>query len=703
MATSTINYTRNTINIWFPDQREPVYDVNDPEALKTFHAYWKKEKQRINKGFYLADGKVYISGWLYWHTVYWKIKMQIKVNGRTFPDFRAPYFRDIDWEASLNFERAINEGKFIELAGSRGFGKTVWQGSYAARIYTMVNNSQVVISGGNSDDVKRVTDMVSDGLTYLHPIFQKKRLRNDWKKEILAGYKNPDGSTNDKSSLSQIVIVNYQDGNDTMAANGLRPNFHVIDEIGKISNFLKCVKDSDGCWWANQELPDDGSPIRPTCLPFFTGTGGDMEVGADAADMFFNPTANNILEFPDLWEGKKEIGWFMPVTKARNEYKEDKTLSEYLGISHPDLDRVIIKVSNEEKCMKEWWTPRYEKEKKSGSSVGLLSFLAYWPIKPSDSFKRLTSNNFNTEAAQAQQLRIKQNYITGTPVELYHDGETIKHKFSDKLPIMEFPLKTESKDAPIVIWEFPIASPPFGLYVAGIDPYRTGKAEYSDSLGAIYIFKRMHDISSEKYQNMLVASYVARPDQHETWQEQARMLIKFYNARALCENNELSFINYMINKGDAQYLEAQPAWLKDIVPNTKQNQDYGINRSSSRVIDYLHGCVKRYLDEVLKKTVDENGSVISEVLGVQRIHDYALLEEIVKFDEKNGNFDREIAFSLALALAEHLDPKIGRVSDNQVDSRITQLYKKDKPKSGMFSAPFSKQIASKPRKSKLFR
>ena len=82
----------------------------------------------------------------------------------------------------------------------------------------------------------------------------------------------------------------------------------------------------------------------------------------------------------------------------------------------------------------------------------------------------------------------------------------------------------------------------------------------------LYIYKRMHAISGEKYQDMFVASYCARPEKKETWEEQARYLIKYYNARTLCENDEISFIDYMISKGDQHYLERQPDWLKEIVP-----------------------------------------------------------------------------------------------------------------------------------------
>ena len=452
----------------------------------------------------------------------------------------------------------------------------------AGRIYTVMDKSQVVVSAGNGSDNKTVTDMLAQGLNMIHPVFRKKRLKNDWKNEVLAGFKTRDGEVSDKSSMSQIIVRNYQDGNNSMATNGTRPNMHIIDEIGKISNFSMCVQDSIPAWWANKE-PNEHGHVMPSCLPFFTGTGGDMEVGKDAATMFFDPAAYNLLEFEDKWEAKGKIGWFMPVTKTNMRFKEKKTLADYLSIDHEDLKNITILVSNEERCLKEWYEPELARAKKSGNSSVILKFKAYWPIKPSDSFIVLSSNNFDTESAKWQQGRIKLSEGKASYVTLEHDGEKIIHKFSDKLPITQFPVKDQSKDTQSGPWEFPDRDPPFGLYVAGVDPYKQGQAKYSDSLGAVYVMKRMHNILGDRYQDMIVASYVGRPDRKEDWENQARLLIKFYNARTLVENDEYSFIEYMKAKGDAQYLERQPAWLKEIVPSSQVSREYGIHRSSERI------------------------------------------------------------------------------------------------------------------------
>src|SRR5581483_79307 len=614
------NYTQPTVNIWFPDHKEPVYDPDDPVLKKAFDDHWKREKERMIYGFEL--GGVHISGWLYWHTVYWKIAMYKEFTDRNGKKRKTrviatPLLRDVEWIVNSDFSACEDQGKFYPLVGSRDFGKSIMAASRAGWLYTLFNNSESVISGGAKDYIKLATDKIEDGLTNLHPVLKKQRLASDWNKEVRAGWKDKKTNQPDpKSSNAVITVRNYEMGNKTMAANGTRPGFHLIDEIGTLPNLIACVKDSDGCWWS-------GGGDKPSCLVMLAGTGGDMEVGAEAAEIFYSPDAYNMLSFEDSYEGRGRIGRFIPATLAKMAFKEPKPLPEYLGIECPELQHVTILVSNEERALKEWWEPEYRKAMKSGNSKTVLKFKAYWPLKPSDSFLVLTKNDFNIDAAKAQQARLKAVGTTGTPVELYHDGEKIVHRFTDKLPITEFPVKTQSKDAPIVIWEFPVEdNPPFGLYTAGVDPYRQGVAEYSESLGAVYIFKRMHDIQSERYQNMFVAAYVARPESKDKWNENARNLIKYYNAYTLCENDEYSFIDHMVKKNDAaRYLAPQPEWLRDIVPNTKQRREYGISRSSERLRAHLDGLLKSYLDEVITQERDIRGSVIKEILGVTRVLD----------------------------------------------------------------------------------
>ena len=134
----------------------------------------------------------------------------------------------------------------------------------------------------------------------------------------------------------------------------------------------------------------------------------------------------------------------------------------------------------------------------------------------------------------------------------------------------------------------------------------------------------------------------------------------------------MSFIDYMIAKGDARYLERQPEWLKEIVPNTTVSRDYGIHRSAEKIRDFLHGTYNKYLTEKIYEEKDEEGNVIKQFTGVTRILDPMLLEETIQYNEE-GNFDRIIAAELAIALAMKLDPILGKTGE--ADTRVVSLGK----------------------------
>lgn len=382
------------------------------------------------------------------------------------------------------------------------------------------------------------------------------------------------------------------------------------------------------------------------------------------------------------------------------EAKEESTLGEYLNLpKSKDLSKIKMLVSNEEKA-NEITTANLERLKKAGDRVAYLKEKMYYPMEVDDIFLNEDTNIFDIEGAKRQKTRLLNQQRTGTPVILFLDENGIGHEFTDKMPISNFPLKSsDQKDAPIVIYEFPIKDAPYGLYVAGVDPYRQGKAAYSTSLGSVYIYKRMHDITGEKFQDMFVASYCARPDKKEKWEEQARLLIKFYNARTLCENDEMSFIEYMKAKGDAHYLEKQPGWLKEIVPNTTVQREFGIHRSADKIINYLHGCLKTYTEEELIVEKDKEGNITRQVIGMSRMLDPILLEEMIQYNEE-GNFDRLVAAELAIAQAIKMDPIYGKIG-GKADGRLASLGKKrENP------ALFTEQkntFRSKRRKNKLFK
>ena len=642
---------------WFINQKR----IPDKDSVD-HKAFFDLQKELCMNGC-MMNG-VYINPFLYWHLNVWHTEVDtIDEYGRINQKYANPLLRDNEWLVTNEIDRAHKEKKGLVILGIRRFAKSVIEASYIGHGATFDENSQNIIAGLNAPDIKLITDKIDKGLNFLPKEWRWQRVEDNWKNQVTLGIKTKGGT---RIPFSQILIRNLDGGNNEEAIAGTKPRRLIIDEIGK-GSFLRGLQAA---------IPGFTTPFGWGCSPILTGTGGDMKMFMDAKSLMFDVDNFNFLTYNNAKDDKRIHGLFIS-NKYRMEAKEESSLGKFLEKEKTSpLHEVPMMVSNQELADKVT-NDNLERLKKAGDRVAFLKEKMYYPQEVDDIFLNEDTNIFDIEAAKRQKYRINEQERTGVPVILYDDGEGVKHDFTDKLPITNFPLKqTDLKDAPVVIYEFPIENPPYGLYVAGIDPYRQGKSAYSTSLGSIYIYKRMHAIAGEKYQDMFVASYCARPEKKETWDEQARLLIKYFNARALCENDEISFIDYMISKGDAHYLERQPEWLKEIVPNTTVRRDYGIHRSSEKVRDFLHGCLKKYTEDVIHTELDDEGEVISSVKGMSKILDPVLLEEMIQYNE-TGNFDRIIAAELAIGLAMKLDPMIGRVGAKE-DERITSLYKTNK-------------------------
>jgi hypothetical protein len=644
-----------------------------PEGTEEFKQLINWEIEKISGG--VTVNGVYFSGWLYWHLNHWYIRVDdIDTYKNIIRKPSLPELRDNEWIRAELLERCrIEREGYIEV-GARQGGKSEMEASYFGMNATLFSNTQNLIICGNDNDLSLIKDKVDFGLKHLWKGIAIPRLDKTWRlNQIRLGYKKPDG---EDEIWSYIIIRNARDGNSTEVAAGATVKTFIMDEVGKYP-FASTFKAGE---------PTIKSEFGYRTVPILVGTGGSFDDGKDAENFFYNPASNKFLVIHDEVTNK-DTGLFLSGL-YRMDCKYSTNLADWLknerGLEIKDdgeLKKINILVSNKEKA-KLLIEQERERAKTNPDRTLFLKQKMYYPLTVDECFLVVGHNIFDIEAAKRQKQRLEQEGKTGKPVELYQDEESgeIKHRFTEKLPINNFPSKpNDDKDAPIVIYEFPVDNPPYGLYVAGVDSYKQGKAEYSTSLGTVYIYKRMTTITGEGYQNMIVASYAARPDKKEDWEKQARLLIKYYNARTLIENDEISFIDHMVSKGDARYLEKQPEWIKEIVPNTTVKREYGIHRSSEQIRIFLHGCLKKYLEEIVYQEKNEDGIVTREVMGVTKILDPMLLEEIINYNEDVGNFDRVIAAEIAIALSMKMDPIFGKAGND--DARIKSMYVKRNPSS----------------------
>lgn len=608
---------------WYINQSR-IPDKQSTEYKKFFNFH----KRLCLDGCYM-EGE-YINPFLMWHLNFWHTEIDVvDERGRIGQKYHNPLLRDNEWLVTNEIDRAHKEQKGLVILGLRRFAKSVIEASYIAWGATFDENSQNIIAGLNSSDIKLITDKLDKGLNFIPEAWRWQRVEDNWKSQVTLGIKTKSG---ERIPFSQILVRNLDEGLNEEAIAGTKPRKLIIDEIGK-GRFLRGLQAA---------VPGFTTPYGWTCSPILTGTGGDMKKFADAKTLMFDVDSFNFLVYNNSVDQKRTHGLYLSY-RYRMEAKEQSSLGQFLNKPlNSSLYKVPMLVSNEEKA-KKITDDNLNRLKRAGDRIAYLKEKMYYPIEVDDIFLSEDVNIFDIEIAKRQKFRLQEGTRMGTPVILVHDGEKIVHEFTDKQPITNFPLRpNDLKDAPVVIYEFPVENPPYGLYVAGVDNYRQGQAKYSSSLGSVYIYKRMNSLTGEKFQDMFVASYCARPEKKETWEEQARLLIKYYNARTLCENDDISFIEYMKAKGDAHYLEKQPEWLMEIVPNTTAKREYGIHRSAQKIIDFLHGCLKKYMEEVIYTEKDENGAITRELLGITKIFDPVLLEEIIQYDDE-GNFDRIVA------------------------------------------------------------
>jgi len=645
-----------------------------------YKSFWGYEKDKVTNG--VTINGVYISGWLYWHLNHWKLITDLKdESGYEYQDLIRPTLRDNEWIFAEAEVKAQKDRKALCILGLRQFGKSSIIASYSVRSATINKNSQNIIVGANAPDLNSITFMMDTGMLNVTPYFRLPRITKDWTAdEVLVGVKNKKG---DNIVYSRFRIRNTQGGRNTEVVAGTTIKSLIFDEIGK-GDFLQTY---------NAAKPALKGPYGWRCVPILTGTGGAFEKSKDAEVMFFDPGSNDILSVVDELTGQKR-GLFLP-GYLRQDCKKQSTLAEYLNLEPGSELDIPMKVSDIEKA-----TKLIEEERRNAANNPdprtLLKERMYHPTTAEEVFLSETNAVFPPDLIEDQLKHLSSvNFKPLAYVELYRDSDgVVKHKHTNKKPVLSLKLNEgENKEGVVTIYEFPISGAPFGLYVAGTDPYKQSESAYSDSLGATYIYKRMHNIFDEKMQDVMVASYIGRPKSIHDWYEVTKLLLDFYNAKTTCENMDYGFIQHCIEKNEAvKYLATTLPFIKEVHPNTTVQRMYGVHMTK-QIKEHLVNLIKEYMTEEIAIERDEQGNAVKKILGIKRILDPLLLKELRIFDYK-VNTDRVIAFGLALAYARDLNKSIGKTASK--DSRYEYYGKstKNKPMSKFLTGlrnPFVKQ------------
>ena len=183
----------------------------------------------------------------------------------------------------------------------------------------------------------------------------------------------------------------------------------------------------------------------------------------------------------------------------------------------------------------------------------------------------------------------------------------------------------------------------------------------SDSLCSIYVYKnpvevtRIDTDTTESFieKDKIVAAWCGRFDDITKTHQRLELIIEWYNAWTIIENNVSLFIQYMISKRKQKYLvpKDQILFLKDLGANRNVFQEYGWKNVSTIFKAHLLSYLIEFLREEIDIETKEDGTIVKTVYGIERIPDIMAMKEMEAYND-TINVDRLVALAALISFAK---------------------------------------------------
>lgn len=631
-----------------------------PPGTTDYIKYWDEETNRCLYGYVAPDGDA-ISGYNYFYLNYSPIMKLSEVeytdrygNKRTRREriLEFPNFWDYDYYYFNAIEEAETEGKHLVVLKSRQRGYSFKGASMLVRNYELIPGSKsfavaseqkFLIGDGLLTKAWQIMDFIDKNTAW-----SKQRLTST-RMERVSGFKITDefGKQTEQGYLSSITGITLK--NDPERLRGTRGKLVLFEEGGKFPNL-------ETAWRVEQPAVETDDGVAFGLLIAF-GTGGTEGGAFDGLkNLFYKPEAFNCLAFPNIWDDGQEqtkCGFFVP------------SWSNMESTDQNGKQRFMDKYGNslKEKAVEELIAQRNKVKDGGASQTSIDRFISERPLKPQEAVLELGKNIFPRQLLMNQLTRIRTNQKLRNMkhiVDLAWDGDgQVKATEKKSGDITTYHLKKDDKPhGSIVIWEYPIKDPPFGLYIGGCDPYDHDES-FTNSLGSTFIFKRVK--AGEAWNDVIVAEYSGRPDTAEEYYENVRKLLIFYNARLLFENERKGIYPYFTNKHCDYLLADQPdKIISEVFKDSKVQRRKGCHMTKS-IRAYGEGLILEWLMDEF-----EPGHP-----NIERIYSEPLIEELIENDGIK-NVDRVIALCMTMIYREELYQV--KVAKSKEENKQVELF-----------------------------
>lgn len=631
-----------------------------PPGTTDYIKYWDEETNRCLYGYVAPDGDA-ISGYNYFYLNYSPIMKLSEVeytdrygNKRTRREriLEFPNFWDYDYYYFNAIEEAETEGKHLVVLKSRQRGYSFKGASMLVRNYELIPGSKsfavaseqkFLIGDGLLTKAWQIMDFIDKNTAW-----SKQRLTST-RMERVSGFKITDefGKQTEQGYLSSITGITLK--NDPERLRGTRGKLVLFEEGGKFPNL-------ETAWRVEQPAVETDDGVAFGLLIAF-GTGGTEGGAFDGLkNLFYKPEAFNCLAFPNIWDDGQEqtkCGFFVPSwsnMESTDENGKQRFMDQYGN-------------SLKEKAIEELIAQRNKVKDGGASQTSIDRFISERPLKPQEAVLELGKNIFPRQLLMNQLTRIRTNEKLRNMkhvVDLAWDGEgQVKATEKKSGDITTYHLKKDDKPhGSVVIWEYPIKDPPFGLYIGGCDPYDHDES-FTNSLGSTFIFKRVK--AGEAWNDVIVAEYSGRPDTAEEYYENVRKLLIFYNARLLFENERKGIYPYFTNKHCDYLLADQPdKIISEVFKDSKVQRRKGCHMTKS-IRAYGEGLILEWLMDEF-----EPGHP-----NIERIYSEPLIEELIENDGVK-NVDRVIALCMTMMYREELYQV--KVAKSKEENKQVELF-----------------------------
>ena len=342
---------------------------------------------------------------------------------------------------------------------------------------------------------------------------------------------------------------------------------------------------------------------------------------------------------------------------------------------------------------------KFEKWKKELSPERYQIRISQHPRNIKEGFAHRDESLFPPTLVAEQRRLIEENTYPYELIDLSEgsQGEVVVKK-TNKAPITTFPIKLnqEDKTGSIVVWERPDKNIEFGQYVASIDPVGEGKTTTSESLCSIYVYKTAIQVTRTDENetktfiegDKIVASWCGRFDDINETHKRLELIIEWYSAWTLVENNIPLFIQYMILNKKQKYLvpKSQMVFLKEAQANKSVYADYGWRNTGTLFKAHMLSHLVEWLKEVVEEDFDDDGVIIKKYHGIRRIPDIMAMVEMDAY-RPGVNVDRLVSLAALISFVkvrEANSVQLTRV-ENELDKNLENTQDLYKLKRGAFT------------------